>query len=243
MSSRTLSARERLLEAAADLLVRDGDFSTRAVCDAAGVGAPTLYHHFGGKDGLVEAAIAHASESRIERKRALDRSGEPLDDLRRGWDDHVAFAVEHPALYRLFYARVDEAKELPPAAREAREILLGELEAIARAGQLRAEPELAADVVHAAAHGVGSLLASRPGFPWHEQLSAFLREAVIAAITGDGGAAPDGHPARGGDAARHALALSSLLADRPAGLSPAESGLLQEWLARLATPETQETSR
>jgi AcrR family transcriptional regulator len=241
MSARTLNARERLLEAAADLLVRDGDFSTRAVCDAAGVGAPTLYHHFGGKDGLVEAAIAHASESRIERKRALDRSGEPLDDLRRGWDDHVAFAVEHPALYRLFYARVDEAEELPPAAREAREILLGELEAIARAGQLRVEPELAADVVHAGAHGVGSLLASRPGFPWHEQLSAFLREAVIAAITGDG-AASDGDSARGGDAARHALALSSLLAERPAGLSPAESGLLQEWLARLATPE-QETSR
>ncbi len=48
------SGRERLLEAAAALF-RDGSFCDVSVADltkAAGVQAPTLYHHFGDKEGL-----------------------------------------------------------------------------------------------------------------------------------------------------------------------------------------------
>ncbi|MFN3682749.1 MAG: TetR/AcrR family transcriptional regulator [Fimbriimonadaceae bacterium] len=48
------SGRERLLEAAASLF-RDGSFRDVSVADltkAAGVQAPTLYHHFGDKEGL-----------------------------------------------------------------------------------------------------------------------------------------------------------------------------------------------
>ena len=32
--------------------------TTRAVCDAANVKAPTLYHHFGDKNGLLDAVVA-----------------------------------------------------------------------------------------------------------------------------------------------------------------------------------------
>ena len=49
-------ARDRLLLAAAELLdAADGsEVSTRAICDRAGVQAPTLYHHFGSKQGLLD---------------------------------------------------------------------------------------------------------------------------------------------------------------------------------------------
>ena len=52
-----MTVRTRILETAAGLLAQsaDADVSTRAVCDAAGVTAPTLYHHFGDKDGLLAA--------------------------------------------------------------------------------------------------------------------------------------------------------------------------------------------
>ena len=50
--------RERILDAAAELLVSGGTdgVSTRAVAAAAGVQAPTLYRLFGDKQGLLEAA-------------------------------------------------------------------------------------------------------------------------------------------------------------------------------------------
>ncbi|WP_158718729.1 helix-turn-helix domain-containing protein, partial [Streptomyces griseus] len=47
----------RILEAAAELLAGSpvGDVSIRAVCEAARVGAPTLYRLFGDKDALLAA--------------------------------------------------------------------------------------------------------------------------------------------------------------------------------------------
>jgi AcrR family transcriptional regulator len=53
------SARERILDAADELFYGDGIAATGidAVVDRAGVAIGSLYHHFGGKDGLVEAYL------------------------------------------------------------------------------------------------------------------------------------------------------------------------------------------
>src|SRR5260221_6319001 len=53
------TTRDRLLLAAGQLLHQseDGRLSTRAICERAGVQAPTLYHHFGSKQGLLDAVI------------------------------------------------------------------------------------------------------------------------------------------------------------------------------------------
>lgn len=48
---------------------QDG-LTTRAVCEAAGVRAPTLYHHFGDKGGLERALIQRGMAEFMERKRA-----------------------------------------------------------------------------------------------------------------------------------------------------------------------------
>jgi len=50
---------DRLLLAAGQLLheAKGGNVSTRAICDRAGVQAPTLYHHFGSKQGLLDAVV------------------------------------------------------------------------------------------------------------------------------------------------------------------------------------------
>jgi AcrR family transcriptional regulator len=53
------SARERLLREGLRLFLRQGfaDVSTRQICIAAGVTQPSLYHHFGSKEGLYLAVI------------------------------------------------------------------------------------------------------------------------------------------------------------------------------------------
>lgn len=55
--------RRRLLDAAEDLFARRGTgVSVAEIVAAAGVGPPTLYRHFGTKDGLVQAIAERRSE-------------------------------------------------------------------------------------------------------------------------------------------------------------------------------------
>ncbi len=53
------NARARLLREGMRLFLRDGfaSVSTRQICEAAGVTQPSLYHHFGSKEGLYFAVI------------------------------------------------------------------------------------------------------------------------------------------------------------------------------------------
>ena len=224
--------RQRLLEAAAELLVRDGELSTRAVCEAAGVGAPTLYHHFGDKDGLVEAAIATAYESSLRRKRSRRPSDDPVEDIRRGWDEHVRFAREHPAFYRLMYAYADARPEPPAPAQEARRIVMNEIGRAAEAGRLRVDHELAARAIGTAVRGVGAMAAATPETPADGAVSDLIRDAVLGVLfTGPTDGSADG------SAASHATALAEFVRAGATDFSGAEAGLLEEWLGRLAVSQ------
>src|SRR6201996_6998131 len=57
----TRDARQRILEAAADLVTAGGlDAATpAAIAERAGAGKMSLYRHFSGKDELVAEALAH----------------------------------------------------------------------------------------------------------------------------------------------------------------------------------------
>lgn len=218
-------ARERILRAASQLLAEaNGEpVSTRAICTAAGVGAPTLYHHFGDKEGLFDAVASRGFEEYLAEKRAQPSTGDPVDDLRRGWDLHVEFGVTHPAIYVLMYG----GTRTSAAAKEAQAILLGLLERVARAGRLRVPVETAARMVHAAGAGVTFTLIADPDAG---DLSARTREAVLAAI-----AAPAGVERAEGGVGVRAIALRAALdAGGAAPLSGAEAALLREWLDRLA---------
>ncbi len=91
-----MTVRTRILETAAGLLAQsaDADISTRAICDAAGVTAPTLYHHFGDKDGLLAAVVDFGWAAFLETKRAVAAvvHDHVADDVRAGWDNHLEFA-------------------------------------------------------------------------------------------------------------------------------------------------------
>src|ERR1700745_3049574 len=99
-----MTVRTRILETAAGLLAQsaDVDLSTRAICDAAGVTAPTLYHHFGDKDALLSAVVSFGWPPFLETKRAVAAvvHDHVADDVRAGWDNHLEFARENPSFYQ-----------------------------------------------------------------------------------------------------------------------------------------------
>ncbi|SEQ22588.1 transcriptional regulator, TetR family [Lentzea albida] len=224
---RYMDTRERLVKAAADLLVEGGKeaVSTRAVATAAGVQAPTLYRLFGDKDGLLDAVAAHGFAGYLASKQAMGATGDPVDDLRRGWDLHIGFGLARPAFYLLMYGE--------PRKREARleaDAMLREIIGrIASAGRLTVPVEQAAQFVHATGLGVVLALIATQEQDRDLDLIAFTRENVIRAITKD--ASPD-EPT---DVPSRAIALKAALEeDPPQMLSHAERVLLAEWLDRVA---------
>jgi AcrR family transcriptional regulator len=234
-----MTVRTRILEAASELLAQsaDADASTRAVCDAAGVTAPTLYHHFGDKEGLLAAVVDFGWAAFLETKRAVAAvvHEHVADDVRAGWDNHLEFARENPSFYKLMWSPAVAANS--SAVREAYQMLYERLELGAGRGQLRMSAETAARMVLAAVTGAALSLISRPDLFGDGAFATQLREAVIASITVPQDAASAAHqPERGAEPtiASAAATLSSRLAAEDTPLTGPETALMQQWLTTLA---------
>jgi AcrR family transcriptional regulator len=217
--------REKLIDAAADMIARSPgeDFSLRAVCEVVGVKLPTAYHFFGSKQGLADAVVEHGFDMYISEKQAMEWSGDPIQDIRTGWDAHVDFGLANPGFYALMYGKVQPG-HAPAAQSRPAEILLGLTTAAAEQGRLVVPPEQAK--AHILATNIGVTLRQIIQGYADPELSTAVREGVIGAITGT---------APGQDASTHrALSMvSELAAAHPETLGTAETRLLQEWLHRL----------
>jgi AcrR family transcriptional regulator len=225
-----MSARDQLLRAAAELMddAAGAEVSTRSICDRAGVGAPTLYHHFGSKRGLEEAVVTHGFKRFLREETDLGE-GDPIDALRRGWDLHVRFGLEHPAFYALIYGRTVPGRPCAVVA-DVERMLLETLRPAATAGRLRVPPEQAAREILAASTGVVLTLIAAAE-PRDLSLSDDVRDAVLDRVT----VQPARDEGRGEPVAVAAIALDAALGESPVGLSAGEAALLRELLRRLAT--------
>ncbi|MFF5497260.1 TetR/AcrR family transcriptional regulator [Streptomyces aquilus] len=224
-----MDAREKILEAAAKLLAEApaAEVSTRAVCEAAGVGAPMLYRLFGDKAGLLAAVVDRGFEQYLASKRAARPGDDPVADLRSGWDNHMRFALDHPHHYRLMYS--PELTAPPAAAREAHALLHAILERCAAAGRLTVPPAVATQVIMSANVGAALSMLTRPEQYPDPGFSTRLRDAVIDSLTRSAAPAPrDGVPVAA------ATLAARLRATPPKTFTAAESGLLQQWLDTLA---------
>lgn len=223
----TASTRERIVRSAAALLAAGGRdaVSTRSVSAAAGVQSPAIYRHFGDMSALLDAVAEYGFEEYLATKGALAPSGDPVEDLRRGWDLHVEFGVSHPALYSLAYGQGHPGVQTP-AARKASAILATRIRAIALAGRLQMSEPAAAHLVHAAGCGVTFTLISMPPDLRDPDLSERAREAAIAAITADAGA---DDVSRG---ERSTIVAMRAIAPELTRLTDAERTLLVEWMDR-----------
>ena len=212
--------RARLIAAAAELVAAapGEDFSLRAACDAAGVTMPTAYHFFGSKQGLIDALVERGFEQYLTAKQATESTGDPIGDIRAGWDAHVTFGLAHPGLYTLMYGQVRPG--YAPASHAAPTRHLAELTARAAAqGRLAVTPQAAA--AHVLATNVGVTLRQIVLEAPDPDLSAAVRDATLAAITG-------AH--RDQDPFSAAIEAASAAPDT---LGAEETRLLIAWLGRL----------
>jgi AcrR family transcriptional regulator len=245
-----MSVKSRILDAASDLLTRSAvaDLSTRSVCDAAGVTAPTLYHHFGDKEGLLAAVVDFGWTQFLETKRAAAAvvHADVADDIRTGWNNHMAFARENPNFYKLMWSPA--VAPASAAVREAHRMLFERLELGAAREQLKVSPQAATQMIMAAATGAALSLISEPELFVDDSFAGQLREAVIAAVVSDEAAPAPTRSSRADSKQRTvataAATLSSKLRSEPVPLTDAERVLMQQWLKTLAdTPMIRRTAR
>src|SRR6185295_2150544 len=213
-------ARARILRAATELLAAGGRnaVTTRAVSAAAGVQAPTIYRHFGDMQGLFEAVARDTLAIYAREKASRPLTNDPVEDLRRAWDLHIAFGLAHPDAYALLY-RAPSVAAYRPVIDEGVALLQGLVARIAEAGRLRVDVAHATDLIHAAGTGVTLTLAAAPPEERDPRLAETMREAILTAITVPGtGETADVAPGAASTAERvtvHAVALRALLTEAP----------------------------
>jgi len=221
------AVRQRVIEAAIDLLTREGRdaVTTRRVAVAAGLQPPAIYRLFGDKEGLLDAVAEHGFAAFLAAKHVDREPEDPIDDLRAGWDLAVEFGLANPALYTLMYS--EPARAASAAFKSGTEILMGRIRRLAVGGWLRVDEELAAMIIRATAHGAVLTWLSLPEDRRDPALLAVLRESMVTAVTSEQPAVCEPGPAGAARALRAALPARTTL-------SAAEQRLLGEWLDRLA---------
>jgi AcrR family transcriptional regulator len=240
----TRAVQIRIIEVAAALLGKsvDGDVSTREICNAAGVTAPTLYHYFRDKESLLRAVVDFGWTNFLASKRTVaavvhDHIG---DDIRAGWYNHIEFAQKNPNFYRLMWAPGVAPNSV--ALAEAHRMLHDRMKLGASRGQLRVSPAMAARIVMSATVGAALALITEPEHYTDDSFSKQLLEAVIAFVTTRAATNGQGRSRRAAPQsttiASIAATLSSKLESEPNPLTPAERQLLQQWLTALADTAT-----
>ena len=221
------NTRARIVASTIDLLNKGGRdaVTTRAVADAAGVQAPAIYRLFGDKRSLLDAVAEHGFKTYLAGKTIRKPSPDPVEDLRTGWDLHVAFGLSHPAIYLLMYAEPRPGMKSPAAETSSR-VLKEHLQRVAAVGRLRFSEERAAQLFHASGCGTVLTLLALAEKDRDTSLSGIAREAAIAAITTDAPSYKNSGPATA------AAALRAVLPEVQS-LSDGERSLLTEWLDRL----------
>jgi AcrR family transcriptional regulator len=178
-------ARRSILDATEVLLVEAGGdaFSIRGLAQRCGYSAPTIYHYFGDKDGLIDALLEERFATLLEALEGVDRSPDPAENLRRMALAFMTFGHGHPTFYRLISTLSRKGQmRTPPAVEIARERMQEPITQLAAEGRLELPMETASQVLWALTHGLTSLRSLRPEHEWAADLESSAVDALLRGV-------------------------------------------------------------
>lgn len=156
--------------------------SMRAVADAVGVTAPSIYRHFADKDELISAVVVEVFE---ELDHAMLAAGEgvvdPLQRLHAYGLAYLRFALAHPEHYRIATMDLCPRPDVDLVLQHGAWVhMAGVVEECVAAGILTGDPlEITLDL-WAGVHGLAALMIVKPFLPWGDPESA--AERMLAAL-------------------------------------------------------------
>jgi AcrR family transcriptional regulator len=195
--------REEILDATTELLLETGhakSVSIRSVAQRVGVTPPSIYLHFADKDALLDAVCARYFEKLDEEmQRAATDQPSTIEVLRAQGLAYLRFAMKTPELYRI--ATMGESRpgsEIDLALNSSAFVhMRNSVESLMAEGIYPpGDPTTKALELWTVAHGVASLLISRPYLPWGdaEEFADRLMRSVCVGHIVSGAIDPDMPP-------------------------------------------------
>jgi len=179
-------ARRTILDATESLMVERGgdDFSIRRLAERSGYTAPTIYHHFGDKQGLIDALLEERFSRLLAMVQRVERGPDPVAYLRAMMGAFLRFGGENPAFYRLILAGGPSGGDrTPPSAEKVRELLAHPWEDLHRSDRLvDADPVAASQSLWALLHGLTALQVARPDYEWAPNLTEIAIESMLRGL-------------------------------------------------------------
>jgi AcrR family transcriptional regulator len=178
-------SRLALIEAARDVLREDGydGLTIRRVAERAEYGLGTVYTYFTDKDDLLYALVREDFARLTERLRSIRAVHTGVAAVREMLLSYVRMGLEQPASYEIMFMlrpRLAGRTVADDRDEHAYAIFRGCIADAIVAGELRAgDPDVYAQTLWAAAHGLVSLQVTLPGFPW--AASEALADTLVAA--------------------------------------------------------------
>ena len=157
---RTPEMRERVLQAAMDMLASDGvaEFTTRRLAKHAGTSTPAVYELFGDKAGLVREVFFEGFRLLRQYLDQVRPSQDPRAELVLVIESLRSFAREHSVLADLMFSRPFADFDPGPAERragdEVRLFIVAAVRRCVRAGVLEGDEVDIAHVIVAMAQGL-----------------------------------------------------------------------------------------
>jgi AcrR family transcriptional regulator len=169
--TRLAPAREAILAATEEILLAEGadHLCIRRVSERCGYKAPTIYHYFGDKAGLLREVVELRFQQLLETLSAVPLQRDAISYLRALSRAFIQFGVEHPAHYRLLSTIRIDGGRVPDAAQAAWDLVSKPVGTLARRGSLgTSDPRAAILATWAMLHGLITI-AIESGEPGTEQ--------------------------------------------------------------------------
>jgi AcrR family transcriptional regulator len=154
--------RDALIRAASGILENDGlsELSLRRVAQAAGVSSAAPYHHFADKKALLDAIATEGfSTLRKEMMSRMEKETNPRARTQACGIAYIAFALHHPALFRLMFGGDDQPLSADTSLAEPRRLTYDVLEqAVAAESSKGTADPLTCLGLWALVHGIAKLI-------------------------------------------------------------------------------------
>jgi len=178
------AARRSILDATEALMVEknSSDFSIRSLGERSGYSAPTVYHYFGDKDGLIDALLEERVSRLADQLERVEPAGDDAQgDLRAMLLAYFQFSSENQTFTRLMWtlSRKGESR-VPEAMSRVKNCVESALGRFGDSGELGSfDANSAGQILWALAYGLVSLRITQPDFILEDSLAARALDALF----------------------------------------------------------------
>ncbi len=174
--------RRAILDATEALLLDAGlrGFSVRSLVERCGYSAPTIYHHFKDKDGLIDAVLEQRMTLLADDLLRVPLVEDPVENLRALTRAFALFGLRNPTHYQLLMQGRERQGSVIESAEEARRLMERPAAQLAERGWIElGDVDAFRQAIWTMVHGIVSMHSLRPDVDWSPDLLDQSIEGMI----------------------------------------------------------------